>query len=68
MDSYHLHVTLDVINEEPDTTDVHTLQRRIWCINDLDRREALRLAEQLGGEVSDVQGQITDRAAGAHRG
>lgn len=66
--NHHVHITMEVVDENPDRVEVHTLQRRVWCINDLDRVEALKIMQDLGHEVTETQGGIADRAASAHRG
>lgn len=65
---HHVHITMEVVDDNPDTIDVHTLQRRVWCINALDRVEALKIIQDLGHEVTETQGGIADRVADAHRG
>ena len=66
--TYHVHVQMDLDHSDPDRVDVHTIQRRVWCLGDLDRNDAFQLMNQLGEEIGETQAGIADRQADAHRG
>lgn len=69
MDRYHVHIQMDIVDEDPDSADIHTIQRRVWCLTGFtDLTETFARACEISTEITELQAGLIDRTAGAHRG